>query len=62
MNCTDTKNIYIVLTQTGTLLSRIIKFLTQGQYNHASIGFDEELNYMYSFGRKMHTIRFSAAW
>ena len=52
MNCTDTKNIYIVLTQTGTLLSRIIKFLTQGQHNHASIGFDEELNYMYSFGRK----------
>lgn len=44
--------IYIVLTETGTLLSRIIKFYTQEKFSHVSIAFDSELNEMYSFGRK----------
>lgn len=46
------KLIYIVLTETGTLLSRIIKFYTQEKFSHVSIAFDSELNEMYSFGRK----------
>ncbi len=44
--------IYIVLTQTGTLLSRILKQITGAEYNHVSIGVSKNLDEMYSFGRK----------
>lgn len=46
------KNIYIVLSQTGTLFSKAIKWHTKDPYNHASISFDRNLEAMYSFGRK----------
>lgn len=46
------KTIYIVLTDTGTLLSKAIGFYTRKDLNHASIAFDEQLTEMYSFGRK----------
>lgn len=45
------KNIYIVLSHTGTLLSRIIKFVTGNEYTHSSIALNESLESMYSFGR-----------
>ena len=45
------KKIYIVLTYTGTNLSKIIKMYTRDKFSHASIAFDEELEQMYSFGR-----------
>ncbi len=45
------KKIYIVLSQTGTVLSRIIKMLTGAKYCHASISLSEDLSTMYSFGR-----------
>ena len=35
--------IYIVLTKTGTLLSKAIGMYTGKEMNHASIAFDEEL-------------------
>ena len=44
--------IYIVISQTGTVLSRILKFITGAEYNHVSIGLSKDLQYMYSFGRK----------
>lgn len=44
--------IYIVVTQTGTMLSRVLKFITNAQYNHVSVSLDPSLNTMYSFGRK----------
>lgn len=47
-----TKTIYIVLTDTGTLLSKAIGMYTQKDLNHASIAFDEQLTEIYSFGRK----------
>ena len=47
-----TKQIYIVLSQTGTLLSRLVKLFTKKPYNHSSISVDKSLNKMYSFGRK----------
>ena len=47
----DQKYIYIVLTQTGTVLSSLIKARTGEPYNHVSIGLDEKLEEMYSFGR-----------
>lgn len=46
------KKIYILLTDTGTMLTRLIKSYTKKPYNHASIAFDVELNEVYSFGRK----------
>ena len=45
------KKIYIVLTHTGTALSRVIKTYTKDEFSHVSIALDEELNQMYSFGR-----------
>lgn len=45
------KKIYIVLTYTGTFLSRIVKFYTKKDYSHVSISLDENLDEMYSFGR-----------
>ncbi len=45
------KQIYIVLTHTGTTLSQIIKSYTKDEFSHVSIALDKELEYMYSFGR-----------
>lgn len=45
------RNIYIVLTQTNTVLSLIIKSYTHKEYSHVSIALDENLHEMYSFGR-----------
>lgn len=45
------KKIYIVLTYTGTVLSKIIKNWTKDEFSHVSISLDEDLNEMYSFGR-----------
>jgi len=46
------KDVYILLTDTGTLFTKTIKLYTRKQYNHASIAFDEDLTKLYSFGRK----------
>ena len=46
------KNVYIVLSQTGTIFSRAIRLYTRDQYNHASMSFDSKLLVMYSFGRR----------
>ena len=48
---TNNKKIYIVLTHTGTLLSRIIKSYTKREFSHVSISLDKNLTEMYSFGR-----------
>ncbi|RCX18646.1 hypothetical protein DFP94_106180 [Fontibacillus phaseoli] len=49
---TGEPKIYLLLTDTGTMLNRVIKSYTGQPYNHASIAFDAELNEVYSFGRK----------
>ena len=43
--------IYIILTYTGTILSKIVKVYTRKKYSHVSISLDEDLTKMYSFGR-----------
>lgn len=45
------KQIYIVLTHSGSLLSKTIKLVKKYEYTHVSISLDKELNKMYSFGR-----------
>lgn len=44
--------VYVLLTHSGTVLSNIIKSVTDKPYSHASISFDDTLEEMYSFGRK----------
>lgn len=46
------KKVYILLTDTGSYFTRLIKLFTKKPYNHASIAFDSELSEVYSFGRK----------
>ena len=46
------KELFIVVTQTGTFVSRVIKFVTKAPYNHVSLSLDENLDKMYSFARK----------
>lgn len=46
------RELYLVLTQTGTLPSKTLKLYTGDPYNHISIGFDRNLNVLFSFGRK----------
>lgn len=43
--------VYILLTQTTSVLTKMIKLCTKKPYNHASLAFDERLEYTYSFGR-----------
>ena len=43
--------IYILLTHSGSLLSKCINVYTKEPYTHVSIAFDEELKELYSFGR-----------
>ena len=45
------KKIYIILTYTGTMLSKIIKYYTGDEFSHVSIALDPQLRKMYSFGR-----------
>lgn len=45
------KKIYIILTHTGTNLSKLIKSYTKDEFSHVSIALDCKLKQMYSFGR-----------
>ncbi|MFS0554786.1 hypothetical protein [Brevibacillus sp. 179-C9.3 HS] len=46
------RTIYIVLSDTGTWFTRMIRWYTKAPLNHASIAFDPQLTEVYSFGRK----------
>ncbi len=46
------KNIYIILSQSGTGISRLLQFFSKKEYNHSSLSLDISLNEFYSFGRK----------
>ncbi|MGN7456328.1 hypothetical protein ACTHPH_16085 [Paenibacillus pasadenensis] len=46
------RRLYILLTDTGTLFTRLIKAYTGAPCNHASLALDPSLRHMYSFGRK----------
>lgn len=47
----DDYTLYIIVSQTGTVLSRLLKAVTGASYNHVSISLDKTLTTMYSFGR-----------
>ena len=46
------KAIYLVGSQTGSVLSAFLGMVTGARYNHISIALDEDLAKMYSFGRR----------
>ncbi len=47
----DKKCVYIVLTQTGTVMSRMLKTMCRAEYNHASVCLNDTMEPMFSFGR-----------
>ncbi|MGM1048785.1 MAG: hypothetical protein ACQEXX_21935 [Bacillota bacterium] len=55
-------NIYVLLTDTGTMFTRMIKRYTSAPYNHASLALDKGLREVYSFGRKCATNPWSAGF
>lgn len=57
-----TDHIYVLLSDTGTLFTRIIKGFTGAPYNHASLVMDDELEEVYSFGRKQANNPFNAGF
>lgn len=46
------KEIYIVITQTGSIVSYLLKKITGAEYNHVSVSLTPDLKRMYSFGRR----------
>ncbi|MDF2948751.1 MAG: hypothetical protein K0R07_771 [Sedimentibacter sp.] len=48
----ENKRIFIVLTRTNTMLSKMIGIIKNDEYTHASISLSRNLDCMYSFGRK----------
>lgn len=47
------KSVYLVMTATGTWVSKCIKIYTKSRYNHVSLCLDSGMNEFYSFGRKI---------
>ena len=45
------KRVYIILTQTGTVMSRLLKLMYRAEYNHVSVCLNENIEPMLSFGR-----------
>jgi len=56
------KTLYLLFTDTGTWLSRLIRMFTKQELNHVSIGLDAELKELYSFGRKVSHHPFRAGF
>ena len=52
INKQKNRTVYIVISQTGSIVSKILKKITGAKYNHASIALDAGLIPMYSFARK----------
>ncbi|WP_407272481.1 hypothetical protein [Radiobacillus sp. PE A8.2] len=48
----ETREVYLLFTDTGTLLTKAINVYTKSTLNHASLAFDLHLREVYSFGRK----------
>lgn len=51
--------VYVVLTRTNTVISRLIQLFKKDEFTHAAISLDRDLANMYSFGRNILSIRLS---
>lgn len=56
------RKIYVLLTDTGTIFTKIIKLYTKKPLNHASIVIDDQFDMVYSFGRKNPRNPFAAGF
>ena len=56
------KTIYLLFTQSNTLISRLIKFTTKAEYTHASISLSKNIFPFYSFGRKYNHLPLPAGF
>ena len=45
--------LYIIASETGSIVSRAIRLVTRATYNHVSISLQDSLYTMYSFGRRL---------
>ena len=46
------RDVYIILSQSGSIICKTIQWFTGAEYCHASISLDDRLATMYSFGRR----------
>ena len=46
------KSIYILLTKSTTICSKIVYLATRSEFTHAAISLDSSFNELYTFGRK----------
>lgn len=46
------KYVYILVTQSGTGVSKMLRWVTHDPYNHVSLALDANLQKMYSYGRR----------
>ena len=49
----NNRDIYIVLSRTGTMFSNIIALFTRKEYSHVSLSLDSSFTQMFSFGCKI---------
>ncbi len=43
--------VYVILSQSGSIVSKFLKLFTKDKYNHVSVSLTENLSEMYSFSR-----------
>lgn len=56
------RNVYLIFTNSKSLLSRVIGLYTKSEYNHVSITLDSNFETVYSFGRKHFSNPFIAGF
>ena len=49
----QTKRVYIIVSQSGTVVSKVLGLFTGDSYNHVSVSLQGDLKKMYSFGRRI---------
>ena len=52
LHTAEDKKIYIVLSMSGTGFSKFLRLMTQKPYTHVSVSLLENIDIMYSFGRR----------
>lgn len=61
-NSESNRSIYIMLSHTGTIFTRMISQYTKAAYNHVTLCMNKELQENYSFGRKIPWIAISGGF
>ena len=56
------KSIYILLTRSTTICSRIVYMATRSEFTHAAISLDRNFDKLYTFGRKYKRLMLPAGF